>query len=145
MSSSTKELSSRAASLEPVNSSGAAAPISSKEAENGKAILKCFPLSIPLEWSRWRSTVLALLLPAILIAAWEISVRAGLIDLNLFSSPTQILSEVSKLIADGSLLQHLESTFLRVIVGFVAGVLASTLLGAVFSCLFKSHERCPEC
>jgi sulfonate transport system permease protein len=71
------------------------------------------------------------LLPAILLAAWEISVRNGLIDLNLYSSPAQIILEVSKLIADGSLLQHLESTFLRVIVGFIAGVLAATLLGAV--------------
>jgi sulfonate transport system permease protein len=130
MGSSAKELSSRAASLEAANSSGANAPITSKEAENGKAILKYFLVSIPLEWSRWRSTILALLLPAILIAAWEILVRSGLIDLNLYSSPIQILSEVSKLIADGSLLQHLESTFLRVIVGFAAGVLAATVLGA---------------
>jgi sulfonate transport system permease protein len=139
MSSSAKELSSSAASLEGRNSSDAAAPISSKGLGNGKTKSKYFPVPITLGWLRWRSTVLALLLPAILIAAWEISVRNGLIDLNLFSSPTQILSEVSRLIADGILLQHLESTFLRVMIGFVAGVLAATLLGAVtgFSKLSK--------
>jgi sulfonate transport system permease protein len=131
MGSSAKELSSGAASLEAVNSSGASGLISSKEAGSGKARPKYFAVSISLAWSRWRSTILALLLPAILIAAWEISVRNGLIDLNLYSSPTQILSEVSKLIADGSLLQHLESTFSRVVVGFASGALAATLLGAV--------------
>jgi sulfonate transport system permease protein len=131
MGSSAKELSSRAAALEAVNSSGVSGPISSKEAGSGKARPKYFPVSIPLEWSYWRSTILALLLPAILIVAWEISVRNGLIDLNLYSSPTQISSEVSKLIADGSLLQHLESTFSRVVVGFASGVLAATLLGAI--------------
>jgi sulfonate transport system permease protein len=131
MGSSAKELSSGAAPLEAMNGSGAAAPVSSKAAGSGEARPRYFPVSISLAGSRWRSTILALLLPAILIAAWEISVRNGLIDLNLYSSPTQIISEVSKLIADGSLLQHLESTFLRVIIGFAAGVLAATLLGAV--------------
>jgi sulfonate transport system permease protein len=131
MSSSAKELSSGAASLEERNRSGTAAPVSSKEPGNGKTKNQYFPLPRWFGWSRWRPTVLALLLPAILIAAWEISVRNGLVDLNLFSSPTQILSEVSRLIADGILLQHLESTFLRVIIGFAAGVFAATLLGAV--------------
>jgi sulfonate transport system permease protein len=130
MGASAKELSSRAVSL-GTDGSGAAAPSGSKEPGKAKAKPQSFPVPTSLGWSRWRPTILALLLPAILIAAWEISVRNGLIDLNLYSSPTQILSEVSKLIADGVLLQHLESTFLRVIVGFVTGVLAATLLGAV--------------
>ena len=89
------------------------------------------PVFLLRKWSRWRSTILALLLPAILIVGWEISVRNRLIDLNLYSSPTQILSEISKLTADGVLLQHLESTFLRVTVGFAAGVITATFLGAV--------------
>jgi sulfonate transport system permease protein len=131
MSCSAKELPSGTASLEGRNSPGTAAPISSKGPGNGKAQTKYFPVPMWPGWARWRPAVLALLLPAILMAAWEISVRNGLIDLNLFSSPSQILSEVSRLIGDGSLLQHLESTFLRVIIGFATGVLAATLLGAV--------------
>jgi sulfonate transport system permease protein len=127
---SAKELSSRAGSL-GTDRSSSVAPTSSKEPGNAKARSKYFPLSISLGWSRWRPTILALLIPAILIAAWELSVRSGLVDLTLYSSPTQIISEVAKLAADGVLLQHLESTFLRVIVGFVAGVLAATFLGAV--------------
>jgi sulfonate transport system permease protein len=130
MGASAKELSSRAGSL-GTDRSSSVAPTSSKEPGTAKARPKYFPLPISLGWSRWRPTILALLLPAILIAAWELSVRNGLIDLTLYSSPTQIISEVARLAADGVLLQHLESTFLRVIAGFVAGVLAATFLGAV--------------
>jgi sulfonate transport system permease protein len=58
-------------------------------------------------------------------------VRVGLVDLSLFSSPTQILSELSKLLARGALLEHLGITFLRVAAGFAMGVVTATLLGAL--------------
>ena len=131
MGASAKELSSRAASSEARDSSSAAALLHSKETDDGKSKRKSFPVSVPLAWSRWRATILALLLPTILIVGWEISVRIGRTDISLYSSPTQIVSEVSRLLADGVLLQHLESTFLRVIIGFAGGVLAATFLGAL--------------
>jgi sulfonate transport system permease protein len=131
MGASAKELSSRAASPEANNSSNADAPLYSGTPENGKPKPKSFMVSVSLGWSRWRSTILALLLPTILIVAWEISVRIDRTDLSLYSSPTQIVSEVSRLIADGVLLQHLESTFFRVMIGFAGGVLGATFLGAL--------------
>jgi sulfonate transport system permease protein len=131
MGASAKELSARAAAPEASDSSHAAVPIYSRETENGKPKPKSFLVPVSREWSRWRPTILALLLPTILIVGWEISVRVGLTDLSLYSSPSQILSEVSRLIADGVLLQHLESTFIRVMIGFAGGVLAATFLGAL--------------
>jgi sulfonate transport system permease protein len=131
MGASAKELSPRAASPAASDSSKAAAPIDSRKTADGKPKPKSFLVPVSLEWSRWRPTILALLLPTILILGWEISVRIGLTDLRLYSSPSQILSEVSRLIADGVLLQHLESTFLRVMIGFAGGVLAATFLGAL--------------
>jgi sulfonate transport system permease protein len=132
---SAKEISSSASPLGARDSSNKIAPICPELSSKGRSKPKdgpvsVSPVSISREWFRWKSTILALLLPAILIVGWEISVRNGLLDLNLYSSPTQILSEISKLIADGVLLQHLESTFLRVMVGFVAGVITATFLGA---------------
>jgi sulfonate transport system permease protein len=131
MGASAKELSSRATPLEGGDSSNVTAPISPEEPSNGKPESKRFPMSVSLEWARWRPTFLAFLLPTMLIVGWEISVRIGLTDPSLYSSPTQILSEVSKLMADGVLLQHLESTFLRVMTGFAGGVLTATFLGAL--------------
>lgn len=136
METSTKELSSSAGPLEARDSSNTAASICKDQPGDGRGkprhgLVAISPVSLLRKWSRWRSTILALLLPAILIVGWEISVRNRLIDLNLYSSPTQILSEISKSTADGVLLQHLESTFLRVTVGFAAGVITATFLGAV--------------
>jgi sulfonate transport system permease protein len=133
---STKELSSSADPLEAGDSSNTAASICTEQSGKGPGKPKygpvsISPLSVSRKWSRWRSTILALLLPTILTVGWEILVRTRLIDLNLYSSPIQILSEISKLIADGVLLQHLESTFLRVAVGFAIGVITATVLGAV--------------
>jgi sulfonate transport system permease protein len=113
------------------DSSDPAAPNTSEEPGNGQFQPKSGLGLLPLGWSRWRPTFLALLLPTILIIGWEISVRIGLVDSSLYSSPTQIISEISKLIADGALLQHLGSTFLRVIVGFAIGVLSATFFGAL--------------
>ena len=134
METSAKELSSCPGPLEGEDSSNTATPICSEQPGTGEpkyGPVSVSPASVSQKWSRWRSPILALLLPAILVVGWEISVRNGLIDLNLYSSPTQIFSEISKLIADGVLLQHLESTFLRVTAGFATGVITATFLGAV--------------
>jgi sulfonate transport system permease protein len=133
---STKELSSSAGPSEARDPSNTATSICTDQPGNGRGkprhgLVSISPVSLLRKWSRWKSTILALLLPAILIVGWEISVRNRLIDLNLYSSPTQILSEIFKLTADGVLLQHLESTFLRVTVGFATGVITATFLGAV--------------
>jgi sulfonate transport system permease protein len=142
---STKELSSSAGPLEVRDPSNTAGSICKDLPGNGRGkprhgLVPIFPVSLLRKWSRWRSTILALLLPVILIVGWEISVRNRLIDLNLYSSPTQILSEISKLTADGVLLRHLESTFLRVTVGFAAGVITATFLGAVTGFSRMSRE-----
>jgi sulfonate transport system permease protein len=71
------------------------------------------------------------ILPIILVSAWELLTQVGLIDAGLFSSPSQIAAELSKLAASGELLAHLETTFLRVVSGFAIGVSAATLLGAI--------------
>src|SRR3984893_2100926 len=79
----------------------------------------------------WTRNSLGWILPAILIAGWELLARASLIDVSLFSSPSQIAAELWKIISNGELLAHLEATWLRVLSGFALGVSAATLLGAL--------------
>jgi sulfonate transport system permease protein len=69
--------------------------------------------------------------PAILIAGWELTARAGLVDISLFSSPSQIAAELWKITLNGELLSHLEATSLRVLSGFAIGVSGATVLGAL--------------
>ena len=125
---STKELSPRVSVVGVSNVPGPSAFARAAADTPGSGIFRTL---FSLTWPRWKAVFLGLLIPTILVAAWEILVRIGQIDLSLFSSPTQIVSELSKLVADGALLRHLESTFFRVFAGFTIGVLAATLLGAL--------------
>jgi sulfonate transport system permease protein len=79
----------------------------------------------------WSQTAPGWILPIILASGWELLARAGIVDTSLFSSPSQIAADLVKLAASGELPAHLETTFLRVVSGFVIGVSAATLLGAV--------------
>jgi sulfonate transport system ATP-binding protein len=58
--------------------------------------------------SSWSRNTPGWILPAILIAGWELLAQAGLIDTSLFSSPSQIAAELLKLTSNGELLMHLE-------------------------------------
>jgi sulfonate transport system permease protein len=78
----------------------------------------------------WTRNSLGWILPAILIAGWEILARVSLIDISLFSSPSQIAAELWKITSNGELLAHLEATSLRVLSGFAIGISAATVLGA---------------
>ncbi len=79
----------------------------------------------------WTRNSIGWILPAVLIAGWELFARAGLIDISLFSSPSQIAAELLKISLNGELLAHFEATSLRVFSGFAIGVSAATLLGAL--------------
>ena len=78
----------------------------------------------------WTGNSLGWILPAILIAGWEILARVSFIDTSLFSSPSQIAAELCKIISNGELLAHLGATSLRVLAGFAIGISAATVLGA---------------
>jgi sulfonate transport system permease protein len=78
----------------------------------------------------WTGNSLGWILPAILIAGWEILARVSFIDTSLFSSPSQIAAELWKIISNGELLAHLGATSLRVLAGFAIGISAATVLGA---------------
>ena len=73
----------------------------------------------------------ALLLPALLLAAWEAAARAGLIAPNLLPAPSTVLRTIVELWQSGELAGHIAATLQRVLLGFVFGTAAATLLGAV--------------
>ena len=77
---------------------------------------------------RWRAP-LGLLLPAALLLAAEAGVRAGLVPANLLPAPSQVAQTLLYLAQHG-LAEHIASSTLRVLAGFVAGALLAVLLGA---------------
>jgi sulfonate transport system permease protein len=74
---------------------------------------------------------LGLLLPVTLALGWEIAVRMGLSNGRLVPPPSVIWNTFADLAATGELQLHALATLSRVATGFVLGVAAGTLFGAI--------------
>ncbi|MDB5461188.1 MAG: transporter permease [Caulobacteraceae bacterium] len=81
----------------------------------------------------WASVVRrgqGLLLPLLLLIAWEGVVRAGLIASNLLPPPSELVGTLRELTAGGAILPHILASSLRVLAGFVIGGGLGVLVGA---------------
>jgi sulfonate transport system permease protein len=74
--------------------------------------------------------VLGLIVPATLIAVWELGAVAGLVSTRLLPPPSQIGLTILDLARAGDLAQHALATLGRVGWGFLLGVVVATALGA---------------
>lgn len=74
---------------------------------------------------------LGLVLPAILLVAWETLCRTGIAAPNLLPAPSAVLGLLWALIASGEIWGHASVTLFRVFAGFGLGALVATLLGAL--------------
>jgi sulfonate transport system permease protein len=81
--------------------------------------------------ARFARPALGLLLPVGLAVFWEIAVRAGLSTGRLVPPPSVIFNTFADLTATGELQLHTLATLWRVAAGFVFGVAAGTVLGAI--------------
>jgi sulfonate transport system permease protein len=78
----------------------------------------------------WRGGAVGLVLPAALVAVWEVVSRFGLMPPNLLPAPSVVLATLADLVRRGELWSHIEITLLRVAIGFALGTLAATAFGA---------------
>lgn len=77
------------------------------------------------------SSLRSLFLPLILLLAWQGLASLGVFPAYVLPAPAAVYGELADLAARGELLEHVAVTFWRVAVGFLAGGLAGTLLGAL--------------
>lgn len=82
------------------------------------------PSALPVRWSVRFAVVWVLLL-----AAWELVVRAGLYSGLFLPAPSRIASSLGGMIADGTLMMHLGFTLTRIAGGLLAGASVGVLLG----------------
>lgn len=66
----------------------------------------------------------------LLIAAWEVAARVGLIDSFVFSQPSRILATYANMSQNG-LLTHIGVTVFETLTGFLLGAVCGTLLAIV--------------
>src|SRR6516162_1789671 len=83
---------------------------------------------------------LGLLLPVALAVFWEIAVRMGLSNGRLVPPPSVIWNTFTDLAATGELAQHAFATLWRVAWGFVFGVAAGTIFGAIVGYSALTHR-----
>jgi len=76
--------------------------------------------------SRW---LVGLIIPAGLAVLWELAVRFGIAHGRLMPPPSRLAETAWSLARSGELLTHILATMTRVLLGFVIGAAAGTLLG----------------
>ncbi len=79
----------------------------------------------------WRSAALGAVVPLCLLVLWEASGRFGWVRPNLLPPPSAVAGTLFDLARRGELWGHVEITLIRVVLGFVIGTAAATLLGAL--------------
>jgi sulfonate transport system permease protein len=84
--------------------------------------------------------IVGLLLPVALALFWEIAVRLGWFSGRLVPPPSVIWNTFSDLAASGELQQHALATLWRVLWGFVLGVTAGTIVGALAGYSRWTHQ-----
>jgi sulfonate transport system permease protein len=82
-------------------------------------------------WARYGRLLLGLALPVAVGLGWEIAVRMGLSNGRLLPPPSVIYKTFADLAATAELQEHALVTLWRVAWGFVLGVAAGTIVGAL--------------
>lgn len=80
---------------------------------------------------QWGGALIGLALPIGLALAWEAAVKSGLAEGRLMPPPSRILATLWELTVSGELWRHILATSARVFGGFLLGVVAGTLVGAL--------------
>ncbi len=67
--------------------------------------------------------------PFLVLLAWELVVRAGMLDSRIFPAPSMIGETFERLLLSGELMAHLSVSLLRIGAGFLIGAIPGVLLG----------------
>lgn len=80
--------------------------------------------------ARWMYMVLGIVVPAAVIALWQVVSSTGAIDARLYPSPSTIVSRLWDSLQDGDLIDETRVSLQRVLGGYVMGVVFGGVLGA---------------
>jgi sulfonate transport system permease protein len=89
---------------------------------------------------RWLRPALGVLLPVAIAVGWEMAVRTGWSNGRLVPPPSVIFNTFVELARTGELQTHALATLTRVAAGFVCGVAAGTIFGAITGYSALTHR-----
>jgi len=96
-----------------------------------RVALAAQPPALPRLRPLWLPSPLGLLLPALLLAAWQVTTATHLVAPDLLPTPGQVWRAMLALARSGELARHLGATVARLGTGFVIGAGLATLLGGL--------------
>lgn len=76
-----------------------------------------------------RDLVLGGLTPVLLVALWQLTATAGLVDTRIFTPPVDIVVAARDLISSGQLLNDAGITVMRLLIGYVTGAAVGIVAG----------------
>lgn len=71
------------------------------------------------------------IVPIILLTAWELAVRYGILPQTLIATPTQVITKFIAMLLDFQLFKHAGVSLFRLFSGFVLGTFIGVFLGAI--------------
>lgn len=78
----------------------------------------------------WARLPLGLIIPGILLAAWQVASSTGLFSVVQLPPPAMVLSAAGELLGRGELGTHIAISTQRVVIGFLIGAALGLILGA---------------
>lgn len=82
-----------------------------------------------MQFLRTRDLILSIITPLILLGAWELAARTGVIDARLFTPPSAIGARAWEMVQSGALFEHVLGTLGRLMTGLITGALGGILVG----------------
>ena len=78
-----------------------------------------------------KDRLLTFISPIILLIAWELLVRTGVLDARFFPAPSEVFGRLIELLEDGTLITATALTLRRLIVGFLLAVVPAVVVGVL--------------
>jgi NitT/TauT family transport system permease protein len=73
--------------------------------------------------------LISVISPLLFLLLWELTIRAGLLDIRFFPPPTQIVRVLQKMLVSGELFEHVAISLQRIVLGFLLGAIPGIILG----------------
>jgi sulfonate transport system permease protein len=84
--------------------------------------------------------ILSVLAPFVLLGAWQIGSKAGVINPSILPAPSSLVETFKSLVSDGKLQSHLIVSLARVFKGFAIGAVSGIAVGSIMG-LSKTLNR----
>lgn len=90
--------------------------------------------------ARWANAAIYLVLPIVLLVAWQAASARGWVQPYLLPPPTTVAAGLAEIVADGTILGHLWASLFRSVAGFLIATVIAVPLGILIGWFRAIHK-----